>query len=165
MSRTGGAALKRIEAALAAARVSAKSEHLVARVNLAGSTPLAWRLRLDADRLAEEARAAGAAIGKTWIDKVELACVEPGAADVSPSSDPVAELRGLMEREVAQSKAFQDALREIAKELSGTLPQELRQDLFGRDAEEFSAILRDVASEGAEDVLAYLRAAERGHVS
>ena len=70
-------------------------------------------------RLAEEARAAGAAIGKTWIDKVELACVEPGAAGVSPSSDPVVELRALMEREVAQSKAFQDALREMAKELSG----------------------------------------------
>src|SRR5208282_5886049 len=159
------AALRRIEAALGAARIPAKSEHLVARVKLVGSTPLAWRLRFDADRLAEEARAAGAAIGKTWIDKVEIACAEPGAAGASPSSDPVAELRALMEREVAQSKAFQDALREMAKELSGALPQELRTDLFGRDADEFSAILRDVASEGAEDVLAYLRAAERDHVS
>ncbi|MBV8104424.1 MAG: DNA repair exonuclease [Hyphomicrobiales bacterium] len=158
-------ALKRIEAALGGARISAKSEHLVARVRLAGSTPFAWRLRFDADRLAEEARAAGAAIGKTWIDKIEIACAESGAAAASPSSDPVAELRVLMEQEVAQSKAFQDALREMAKELSGTLPQELREGQFGRDAEEFSAILRDVASEGAEDVLAYLRAAQRDHVS
>jgi exonuclease SbcD len=158
-------ALKRIEAALGAARVSAKSEHLVAQVKLAGATRLAWRLRFDADRLAEEARAAGAAIGKTWIDKVELACVEPGVASASPSGDPVAELRALMEREVAQSKTFQDALREMAKELSGTLPQELREGLFGRDAEEFSAILRDVASEGAEDVLAYLRAADMDRAS
>ena len=159
------AALKQIEAALGAARISAKSEHLVARVRLAGATPLAWRLRFDADRLAEDSRALGAAIGKTWIDKVELACIETRAAAPSPSGDPVVELRTLMEKEVAQSKAFQDALREMAKELSGTLPQEVREGLFGCDAEEFSAILRDVASEGAEDVLAYLRAADADHVS
>lgn len=155
------AALKRIESALTAARVSAKSEHLVARLRLAGATALAWRLRFDADRLAEEASGAAAAIGKTWIDKVELACAEPGAAGALPSSDPVAELRALMEREVAQSKAFQDELREMAEELRGHLPAGSREDLFGRDAAEFAQILREVASDGAEDVLAFLRAGDK----
>jgi DNA repair exonuclease SbcCD nuclease subunit len=155
------AALKRIEAALTAARVSAQSEHLVVRLSLAGATPLAWRLRFDADRLAEETRVAGAAIGETWIDKVEFACAEPGAVSSSPSSDPVAELRALMEREVARSKAFQDELREMAEELRGHLPAGSREDLFGRDAAEFAQILRDVASEGVEDVLAFLRAGEK----
>ena len=68
-----------------------------------------------------------------------------------------------MEREVAQSKVFQDALREMAKELSAAIcRRNCARSLFGRDAEEFSAILRDVASEGAEDVLAHLRATDEG---
>ena len=49
----------------------------------------------------------------------------------------------------------------MAKELSGALPQELRADLFGLDAQEFAEILRAAASEGAEDVLAFLRAADK----
>ena len=54
------AALKRIETALKRARVTAPSEHLVARLALEGATALAWRLRCDADTLAEEARRIGA---------------------------------------------------------------------------------------------------------
>ncbi len=103
------AALKRIETAFGAARLSAKSEHLVARLKLRGATPLAFRLRSDADKLREDVAGLGAAVGKTWIDKIELSCVEPSASGAAPSSDPVAELRALMEREVAQSRAFQDA--------------------------------------------------------
>ena len=144
-----------------AARAAAPSEHLVARLTLAGATPLAWRLRSDADVLAEESRALGAAIGKTWIDKIELDCVAPQANESAPSSDPVAELRALMETEVAQSKAFQDALREIAEELSRNLPHGSRDGLLGQDPGEFAKILRAVAREGAEDVLAHLRAADR----
>ncbi len=155
------AALKRIETALGAARLPAKSEHLVARLTLRGATPLAFRLRSDADKLREDVAGVGAAVGKTWIDRIELTCGEPSASGAAPSSDPVAELRALMEREVAQSRAFQDALRDMAEDLSGHLPQELRKDLFGRDTEEFAEILRAVASEGAEDVLAHLRAADK----
>ena len=155
------AALKRIETALGAARLPAKSEHLVARLKLRGATPLAFRLRSDADKLREDAAGVGAAVGKTWIDRIELNCAEPGASGTAPSSDPVAELRVLMEREVQQSRGFQDALRDMAEELSGCLPHELRKDLFGRDAEEFAGILRAVAGEGSEDVLAHLRAADR----
>ncbi|MFY9971972.1 MAG: DNA repair exonuclease, partial [Roseiarcus sp.] len=78
-----------------------------------------------------------------------------------PSSDPVAELRALMEREVAQSKAFQDELREMAEELRGHLPPGSREDLFGRDAAEFAQTLGEVASDGAEEVLAFLRAGDK----
>jgi DNA repair exonuclease SbcCD nuclease subunit len=154
-------ALARIENGLNAAREAAPSEHLVARLTLAGATPLAWRLRSDADVLAEESRALGAAIGKTWIDKIELDCVAPRANESAPSSDPVSELRALMETEVAQSKAFQDALREIAEELSRNLPHGSRDGLLGQDPGEFAKILRAAAREGAEDVLAHLRAADR----
>jgi DNA repair exonuclease SbcCD nuclease subunit len=153
------AALKRIETALEKTRAAAASEHLVARVTLKGPTPLAWRLRCDADRLAEEARAIGAALGATWIDKIELRCEEP-RANKGGSGDPIAELRALMENDVARSKAFHDELRELAEELGRNLPVGSREDLFGRDAQEFADILHGFAREGAEDVLAHLRAAD-----
>jgi hypothetical protein len=111
--------------------------------------------------LAEESRRFGAAIGKTWIDKIELDCAAPRANESAPPSDPVAELRALMETEVAQSKAFQDALREMAEELSRNLPHGSRDGLLGRDSGEFANMLRAVAREGAEDVLAHLRASDR----
>ncbi len=76
-------------------------------------------------------------------------------------SDPVAELRALMVTEVAQSKAFQDALREMAEDLSRNLPNGSRDGLLGRDPGEFANMLRAVAREGAEDVLAHLRAGDR----
>jgi DNA repair protein SbcD/Mre11 len=154
-------ALARIEKRLLTARADASSEHLVARLTLVGATPLAWRLRSDADMLAEESRALGAAIGKTWIDKVELDCVAPRGNERAPPSDPVAELRALMETEVAESKAFQDALSEIAEELRRNLPHSARDDLLGQDPGELAKILRALAREGAEDVLAHLRASDR----
>jgi DNA repair exonuclease SbcCD nuclease subunit len=153
-------ALKRIEAALEKARGGAESEHLVARLRLEGVTPLAWRLRCDADRLAEEAAAIGAGLGATSLDKIEIACEEPRAAQAAVS-DPIAELRALMENEVVQSKAFRDELQSIAEDLRGHLPPGSREDLFGSDAQAFADILRSVAREGAEDVLAHLRAADK----
>jgi DNA repair protein SbcD/Mre11 len=154
-------ALARIEKGLLTARAAAASEHLVARLRLVGATPLAWRLRSDANMLAEECRSLGAAIGKIWIDKIELDCVAPRAEERAPPSDPVGELRALMETEVAQSKAFQDALGEIAEELRRNLPQSARDDLLGQDPGELAKILRALAREGAEDVLAHLRAGDR----
>ena len=151
-------ALGRIEQGLEAARAAAASEHLVARLQLTGTTPLAWRLRSDADVLAEESRAAGAAIGKTWIDKVELDCAAPRANESVSASDPVAELHALMETEIAQSKAFHDALSEIAEDLRRNLPPSARDGLLGADPGELAKILRALAREGAEDVLAHLRA-------
>ena len=153
-------AMKRIEAALETERAATASEHLVARLTLTGATPLARRLRSDADKLEEEARAIGADLGKTWLDKIELRCAEPRAA-TSAAADPVAELRLLMETEVAQSKAFRDELQAIAEELRGHLPPGAREDLFGADAEAFAEALGAFAREGAEDVLAHLRAADK----
>jgi DNA repair protein SbcD/Mre11 len=153
--------LARIEERLAEARAAAPSEHLVARLTLTGATRLAWRLRSDADKLKEDVSSLAAELGKTWVDKIELDCAAPRASESAPARDPIAELRGLMETEVAQSKAFEDVLREFAEELKRNLPHDSRADLFGRDAEEFAGILRGLASEGAEDVLAHLRAADR----
>jgi exonuclease SbcD len=112
--------------------------------------------------LAEESRMAAAAIGKTWIDRIELDCAAPRTDGSAPASDPVAELHALMETEVAQSKAFHDALSEIAEDLRRNLPPGARDGLLGGDPGELAKILRSLAREGAEDVLAHLRAADSG---
>jgi hypothetical protein len=66
-----------------------------------------------------------------------------------------------MESEVAQSKAFQDSLSEIAEDLRRNLPYSAREDLLGQDPAELAKVLRALAREGAEDVLAHLRAGDR----
>ncbi|RBP04551.1 DNA repair exonuclease SbcCD nuclease subunit [Roseiarcus fermentans] len=154
------AAVGRIERALEAARAATSSEHLVARLILEGATPLAWRLRSDADLIEEEARRIGADLGGAWLDTIEIRCREP-LAGAGGGADPVAELRLLMETEVAGSKAFRDELQSIAEDLRGHLPPGAREDLFGADAEGFAEALGVIAREGADDVLAFLRAADR----
>ena len=150
-------AMRRIACALEEARTTARSEHLVARLKLLGPTPLAWALRADPDKLAEEARAAASAVGQTWIDKVELACVEP-SSEAPDRNDPIAELRALMEGEVAGSRALMDQLRALAEDLRSHIPMDAREDLFGADAGGFQRILDDMIGEGVEDALARLRA-------
>jgi DNA repair protein SbcD/Mre11 len=154
------AALRRIEDALGAERAATASEHFVARVALHGATPLGWRLRNDADLLEEEARRIGADLGRTWLDKIEVRCDEPRAAQHG-GADPIAELRLLMENEVACSKTFRDELASIAEELRGHLPPGSREELFGADAGDFAETISLLAREGADDVLAWLRAANR----
>jgi DNA repair exonuclease SbcCD nuclease subunit len=75
------------------------SEHLVARLHLTGTTNLAWRLRRDLDLLRTEAEDQAVAVGKSWIDKVEVDCRAPGIlaeASVPAEADPLEELRRLM---------------------------------------------------------------------
>ncbi len=129
----------------------------MARLKLLGPTSLAWALRADPDKLAEEARAAASAVGQTWIDKVELACVEP-SSEAPDRNDPIAELRALMEGEVAGSRALMDQLRALAEDLRSHIPMDAREDLFGADAGGFQRILDDMIGEGVEDALARLRA-------
>ena len=153
-------ALNRVEAALEKARAAVSSEHLVARLTFEGATSLAWRLRCDSDTLAEEASAIGAGLGATWIDKIELACGEPRSFTPG-ASDPIAELRALMENEVVESKAFRDELQSIAEDLRGHLPPGSREDLFGADSQAFADVLRSFARDGAEEALAHLRAVDK----
>jgi exonuclease SbcD len=107
--------------ALGQARDSVPSEHLVARLHVTGTTALAWRLRRDLDLLRTEAEDQAAALGRTWIDKVEIDCRPPGAgldALAEPDADPIVELRRLM-GEVAHDDAYLAEIATIAEELRG----------------------------------------------
>jgi DNA repair protein SbcD/Mre11 len=134
------------------------SEHLVARLHLTGTTTLAWRLRRDLDLLRTEAEDQAAALGKSWIDKVEVDCRAPGAipdSAVPAEADPLEELRRLM-GEVTQDDAYRAEIGAIAEELRSQLPTECRS-LLGADADSFAANLAETAREGIDDVLARLR--------
>lgn len=149
----------RITAALERARETTRSEHLVARLKLTGTTPLAWRIRRDADLLRAEADERAAAVGRSWIDKVEIDGLLPPAKHPSTQAptqaDPLSELRRLVDEEVAASPELASAAQGIVEELRTQLPPECRH-ILGRDEAEFNALIADLVAEGAQDVLARL---------
>lgn len=148
--------------ALGQVRDGVASEHLVARLRLTGATPLAWRLRRDRDLLRTEAEDQAAALGKSWIDKVEVDCRPPGTIqDMSApgDADPLEELRRLM-GEVTQDDAYRAEIAAIAEELRAQLPVECRS-LLGADADTFDATLAEAAREGIDEVLARLKAGSK----
>ena len=142
--------------ALEEAREEVVSEHLVARLRITGATPLAWRIRRDIDLLKTEADDRASLIGRCWVEKVEVDCIAPGMSAGSVS-DPVSELRRLIDADVVQSDAYQAEVARIADELRSQLPQECR-GILGSDDESFKAAIAELVREGADDVLARLHA-------
>jgi len=138
------------------ARNGLASEHLVARVHLTGTTPLAWRIRRDLDLLKTEVDDRASMIGACWVERLEVDCKAPGAAAAS-RDHPITELRRLIDEEVIRSDAYQAEAVDIAEELRTQLPQECR-NLLGADAAAFKAAVTELVKEGVEDVLARLHA-------
>ena len=145
-----------ITQAMERARAGVASEQLVARLTLTGTTPLAWRIRRDADLLGAEADDRAAMIGGCWIDKLEIECRPPGSAPAA-SGDPLTELRRLIDRDIIGSEAYRQQIVDIAEELRAQLPPECR-GVLGADEAAFARIVAVLEREGAEDVLAHLHA-------
>ena len=141
--------------ALGQTRDAVISEHLVARLRLTGTTPLAWRLRRDMDLLRTEIVRQAEGIGRTWIDKVEVECQPQQVIPIATAADPSEELRRLM-AEVAEDDAYRAEIAAIADDLRGQLPQECRS-IVGNSPEAFSKILADAARDGIDEVLARLK--------
>ncbi len=141
--------------ALAAARNETRSPHLVARLELSGATPLAWRIRRDADLLKAEADMAAARFGDAHVEKLVPGIANPVLQ--GDGADPLIELARLIGADVLQAPAFRTGLGEWAAQLNGQLPGELR-DLFGGDEATAAALMTRLAAEGAEEVLARLQA-------
>jgi len=149
-----------LAAALGQARDAAASEHLVARLRLTGTTPLAWGLLRDMELLRTEAERQAEATGRTSIDKIELHCQPQAAtldAAVSGIASPIEELRRLME-EVAMDDAYRAETAVVAEELRSQLPPECRA-ILGTDAASFAAVLDDAIRSGIDEVLARLQPA------
>ena len=156
------AMLHAVAKALRQVRKRVPSEHVVARLRLTGTTPLAWRLRSDRDLLQTDAANQAFDIDKTWIEKIEIDCQAPRPA-ADPAPDPITELRRLIGEEVVSSAAYQAEIAAMAEELRGQLPAECRA-MLGSDEAAFDTALSVLVTEGADDVLARLHANHRADV-
>lgn len=150
-----------IETALAAERGRTASAHLVARLRLTGRTPLNWQIRRDIDLLQTEAEQRGDRIGRTWIEKLELAIDAPLSGTETATADPVVELGALMRDDVIARSGFRDEVSEMVRDLLADLPAESR-DFAGRDEAGFERFIDSLLAEGAEDIAARMKTAERG---
>ena len=144
------------DAVIGRERVNTVTEHLVARVNVTGPTPLAWRLRADLDLFKSELDDRASAVGDCWIEKVDISCDPAGELSAAPDN-PIVELRRLISDEIITSGAFEAEIAAIAEELRSQLPRESR-NLLGETEAEFQSKLSDLVREGAADVLAHLQA-------
>jgi DNA repair exonuclease SbcCD nuclease subunit len=146
-----GTALRRMGTELEAARDQAASRHLIARLELVGATPLAWRMRRDRDVLLGEAQNLAQRLRDCAIEQIVPECRTPAA----PGSDlPVEELGRLIESTVLPDAGFELDLARLVEGLR--LPHETRVGLFG-DQPPSAAFLADLAREGTADVLARLQ--------
>lgn len=144
-----------VSTGLEQARDQASAPELVVRLELTGTTPLAWRMRRDADLLLTETQERASRIGSVWIEKLELDCQPPGAT-TTPDADPLVELQALMADRVLESEGFKLAYKALAEQLQGQLPADLR-DLFGSTEDQSAQTLQAFGKDGAVDVLARLR--------
>ena len=152
------AVVRAIQTGLEAARDKARSEQFVCRLILSGGTPAAWELRYAAERLKGEADVLAERIGKTWIEKIDNNCKGPSSA--AAAGDALAELTSEIEGGILDSDAYALELDTIAKELLHVLPRETQAAIGDVNEEAFKAQLKRLAQEGADEVLARLRATE-----
>jgi len=149
-----------LSGALEAKRTEVASEHFVARVRIAGPSPLTWNILNDIDLLKTELDHRGEVIGKTWIEKVEVDSDDANMNFDSGSANAISELARLITTEVVDSEAFMLVFRTVAEELRAQMPAELRH-AFGENSADFERVLSDLKHEGARVAVARLLMAER----
>lgn len=131
---------------------------LAVRPVLAGATPLAWRIRRDADDLCEAARGLAESLGGMWIDKLQNLTLAPEGAG-SPGA--LADLEHLVANAIPPGPALALEMERAAEDLMRVLPAALR-DLLGDTPEDIAARRDVLLAEGVADVLAHLRGQRAG---
>lgn len=161
---TWPAVLRKVEMELGSASDAALSNSLVARLELTGLTPLAFRLRRDVDELISETREAAA--DGVFIEAIDMQAQSTAAADRTGAdgtgaegagSDPFAELRLLMDTHGRGLDAVRKAARELVVDLQQHLPVDARARLGDSD-EDVAAMVETFMREGAETLLARFEA-------
>lgn len=149
------------EKAIEAAPAPAPGVRLIARLRLVGASPLAWRLRHDADLVLEQARLRASLAAWVAIEKIEIAC--RGLETKGATLDPTDELDRIIAAEVVTSPAFQDEARRLVEGIRNQLPREARERFAADSAAALDLRWQDLGEEGIKTVLAHLRAqAQRG---
>ena len=147
------------EKALVDIREIVNTDAIIARIELHGQTILAAKIRRDNDVALEEFRHAGQRAGSIFVESISNNVSELALETKSASSDPVHELRTLMQSDGQSSPVINDQLRSILAALQSKLPPELREQ-FGSDEKSIDFLLEGYLSDGQEDVLARLQVSE-----
>lgn len=158
------ALLARIGDDLARRVAAAGAQHLILRLQLTGTTALAYRLKRDPGFLTDEVTGLANALPGCWVEKIEIDCQAPDLAttpghDAATGLDPAAELSVLIHRDVLGAHGFRQQAADLMAELLGQLPRELRET-FGTDEAAVEALLAEIARDGSDEVLAHVRAGE-----
>ncbi|QND54574.1 DNA repair exonuclease (plasmid) [Phyllobacterium sp. 628] len=149
-----------IETALAGQRDKTRSDHLVGRLKLTGNTTLAWQLRRDADLLQAEAEQRAQGIGRTWVEKIELAVRPLDETATATTADPLVELGHLMHADVMTSHGFREDVRQMIKDLLDDLPPESRK-FAGNSEVEFETFIDELMTQSGDDIIARLKSPGR----
>ena len=131
---------------------SVQTPHVIARVTLSGITPLAGRLRRDADVILSELREAARRNGSIFIEQCEQNCRVAPAQTKATSIDPVSELSRLMSGQGISLDRITADTKALLTDLQTKLPPELRdafEDLDGK-------LLEEYLNQGADEIRARL---------
>lgn len=139
----------------------AAAENVILRLALAGATPLAWRLRRDADLLRAEIDNIAAGIAGCWIEKVQLTCGNARTEKPGAMLDPVEELAALVEADVLPAHGFRQDVLAAVEDVLQQLPPELRQSL-APDEEAVARLAFEAGVSGTAEVLAHLHGGGAG---
>ncbi|KOF22215.1 serine/threonine protein phosphatase [Ensifer adhaerens] len=150
-----GDMLDAVRNAFLQSRETTAADNVILRLTLTGATPLAWRLRRDADLLQAEIDNVAAGIGGCWVEKIELDCRSPDAETGTAIADPVDELAALVGSDVLPAHGFRQEVRAAVEELLQQLPPDLRQALAPDEAAG-ERLAFDAGVSGAAEVLAHL---------
>ncbi|OCP01412.1 MULTISPECIES: exonuclease SbcCD subunit D [unclassified Ensifer] len=137
------------------------AENVILRLTLTGVTPLAWRLRRDADLLRAEIDNIAAGIAGCWIEKVELTSRSAQTEKTGSVLDPVEELAALVEADVLPAHGFRQEVRAAVDDVLQQLPPELRQAL-APDEEAVERLAFEAGASGGAEVLAHLHGGGAG---
>jgi DNA repair protein SbcD/Mre11 len=151
--------LDRAAETLSSLRNRTIADHLILRISLTGSTPLAWKLRRDRDFLLAELSNVAAGLSGCWIEKIDVDCRGLEGEGSLSGPDPVEELAALIRSDVLPSHAFRQEAGAMLDELLLQLPRELRETLASDEAAA-ARLVETIAAAGSDDVLAYLHGGE-----
>ena len=103
------ALLRRLDDALVTLRGTIDVEHLIVRVELSGSSPLAWRIARDRDLVATLLQETADGLEGTWIEKVSSEVRAPDAPAAGVDDGTLARLGALIDDELFASPELRPA--------------------------------------------------------
>lgn len=137
---------------------SRQTPHVIARVTLNGTTPLAGRLRRDADVILSELREAARRSGSIFIEQCDQNCRVAPAKTEAASVDPVSELSRLMAGQGIPLDRITADTKALLTDMQTKLPPELRDAFEDPDGK----LLEEYLSQGADEIRARLEGTGEG---